>query len=195
MGRYMFHCRKCKYGLPVRFGSCVLHPGDYAKVLTEVRRGVYGASPMKALKETPMGILDCDWVLLQCPECRHLFMEPNLSVYGPKKPVQVTGKRKWPVDYPGSGFTYAPPWRFSGYTLAHRVEHTCPRCNAVANIIEEDDLGEWECQHDYDREPTDIPCPRCRRPLWMSGRSEWEDEEEWEEEDEDEREDDEGTEL
>ena len=175
MGEYMLHCRECGYGLPVYFGSCVIHPGDYAKIVKAVRLGVYGASPMKALKETPMGVLDCDRILLQCPECGTLSSEPDLTVYGPKIPAQVKGSRKWPLDYPGSGFTYAAPWNIRGYTLAHRVEHTCPKCTAVTKIITEDDLGDWECQHDYDKEPTDIQCPKCRSLLWMSGRTVWDD--------------------
>ncbi len=70
MSEYVLHCRGCGYGLQAYFGTCVLYPGDYRKIVRAVRLGVYGASARKSLKETPMGVLDCDRVLLQCKGMR-----------------------------------------------------------------------------------------------------------------------------
>ncbi len=171
---YILNCRECGFGLQAWFGTCVLYPGDYRKIVKAVRLGAYGDSARKALKETPMGVLDCDRVLLQCTECGWLETEPDLSVYGPKEPI-LQETAKWSLYEPFEGAAYAVPWSLKGYTLACRTEHTCSKCSAVMKIIREDDLGEWECEHDYEREPTEIACPKCGKSLWLSGKTMWDE--------------------
>ncbi len=170
---YILRCKECHFEMTLNMGVGFLFPQVYQETMETAKSGEYGEVVQEFLISLPDGALNCENVLLQCPECGNLEMGPDLSMYIPGKDTKPREKGNWSVAFPFEGASYVAPWDLNDYELVRRFEHKCSRCGAVMKCINQKDMEKKPGAVLAGEKESEFLCPKCGKPLWHDGILMW----------------------
>lgn len=177
MGRgYTFRCRKCGYEISAGLGVGFMFPMVHERIMKAAREGKYGRKIQRFLEKHPDGVLNTENVLLRCTACYELECGPELSMYVRRRGALAEKHGTWSLAAPFEGADYVSPMELSNekaYKFVARG-HICRKCGRIMKpAFSQRDLEEQMLKDGDDQGRTEIPCPKCREPLWMESGLMW----------------------
>ncbi len=167
---FVLRCKKCGYKKELYLGVGFRFPQIYQETIESARKGKYGKIVQMFLEEHPDGVLNCDRVLLQCPDCNYLETGLDLSMYIPKQDTIPKEQGRLAVSAPFEDASYVAPWKLDNYELIRHYEHICRKCGTKMKALNEKDLEKENGPLFPRREQTEFGCPKCGEPLWNVDR-------------------------
>ena len=119
-------------------------PTQYAKLLSEAKRGDFGEDYQKIISNEPNVAIDAEEYIYCCRSCRVWKVEPGLSLYR-----SMSGRE------PIVGRDYVTPDELKKYYRSWRhISHKCPKCGNRMHRASEFEIKT-------------LPCPFCGGPRDM----------------------------
>ena len=127
---------ECGYSESVCSGHGFLFPAVYNETVQKAKDGLISEAHAQFFREHPDGAVNAEEKIYECRKCAHLFSEPSLDMYIPKKDetgAPLEGKQKAIVSFEGEDCVTAGKLsRY--YRLFRKYPHFCPNCGGKVKI-------------------------------------------------------------
>lgn len=141
---FSFTCKKCGNEYRAFFGSGMMYPSIYERVMGEIQSGKYGAELQELSNAIPYVAVDAENTVYYCKDCVIWEVSPNLSLYAPRDMEYIQREIE--------RFGHSPyPWKStlrSHYRIIKRYYHKCDKCGHRMRQLSLSDISS-------------LPCPKC----------------------------------
>lgn len=172
---YTLSCRKCGYEISGNLSVGFSFPMVYRQTMEAARAGKLGKTVRKFLKEHPDGALNAESVFLKCTGCGRMECGQDLSMYIRKPNVPKKEPGIWSVAAPYIGVDYVSPNDLKegeAYELYDPYGNYCEKCGEPMRPISWREVGK-NGGRSGGAYSTDITCPECGEPLWVTDLIMW----------------------